>query len=228
MIPPKPDANDSQGYQNRMVESLVYALAQARVPRVVALSSVGAHRSEGTGPILSLRSLEAKLNGLRDASVVHLRPAYFMENHLWSIPVIREQGINGSPIRPDVPIPMVATQDIAEATTKLLCEETFTGQTVRYLLEPRDLTMSEATRLLGEAIGKPELKYMRFPEEDARKAMARMGMSPSVVEAMPEMAQGFNAGAIVPTQKRSPENSTKTTLEEFARTLFAPAFRAAA
>jgi uncharacterized protein YbjT (DUF2867 family) len=226
MIPPGYDASDYRAYQRRIAENLASALGTARVPLVVSLSSVGAHLSEGTGPILGLYDMERMLDGMRDASVVHLRPGYFMENHLWSIPVIRANGINGSPTRPDVPIPMVATRDIAEGAARLLSEEIFTGRAIRYLLGPRDLTMSEATRILGESIGRPDLKYVQFPEEDARREMTGMGMSPGAVDAMLEMERGFNAGAIVATQKRSPENSTKTTLEEFARNVFAPAFQA--
>jgi hypothetical protein len=82
---------------------------------------------------------------------------------------------------------MVATKDIADAATRLLLGGTFTEHPVRYLLGPRDLTMSEATRILGDAIGNPGLKYVQFPEEEARKAMLGMGMSRSVVEAMLEM-----------------------------------------
>ena len=60
------------------------------------------------------------------------------------------------------------------------------------------------------------------------KEMIGMGFSPSAADAMLEMERGFNAGAILPTQKRTPENSTRTTLEEFTQTVFAPAFSAAA
>jgi uncharacterized protein YbjT (DUF2867 family) len=228
MIPPKYDALDFRGYQNRVGETLVSALSNARVPRIVTLSSIGAHLSQGTGPILGLHDLEAGIDNLRDASVVHLRPTYFMENHLWSISVIREHGINGSPVRPDIPIPMVATKDIADAAARLLLDGTFTGHTVRYLLGPRDLTMSEATRILGDAIGNPGLKYVQFPEEEARKAMAGMGMSGGAVEAMLEMQRGFNAGRIRPTRERDAENTTPTTMEEFAKTIFATTYRAAA
>ncbi|MCL5965641.1 MAG: NmrA family NAD(P)-binding protein [Deltaproteobacteria bacterium] len=228
MIPPKYDAPDLRGYQTRVADALVSALGKARVPRVVTLSSVGAHLSEGTGPILGLHDLESKMERLRDAAVVHLRPTYFMENHLWSIPVIRSLGVNGSPIRPDVPIPMVATKDIADVAARLFLEETFTGHAVRYLLGPRDLTMVEATGILGRAIGKPDLRYVQFPEEEARKAMTGMGMSRSAVDAMIEMERGFNAGKVRPTRERAPENTTPTTLEEFARTAFAPAYQAAA
>ncbi len=228
MIPPKYNAVDFREYQNRVADTLVSALSKARVRRIVSLSSIGAHLSKGTGPILGLHDLETKIDAIKDASAVHLRPTYFMENHLWSIPVIREHGVNGSPVRADIPIPMIATKDIADAAAKLLLDGTFSGHSVRYLLGPRDLTMSEATRILGEAIGKPGLKYIQFPEEEARKAMEGAGMSDSVIAAFLEMQRGFNSGLIRPTRERSPENTTPTSLEDFAKTTFSMAFRATA
>jgi uncharacterized protein YbjT (DUF2867 family) len=228
LIPPKYDAPDFREYQDRISSSIVAALSKAKVPRIVALSSVGGHLAEGTGPILGLHDFENRLGMLRDSEVVCLRPAYFMENHLGSVPLIRNQGVNGSPIRPDVSLPMIATEDIADATARLFTEGGFHGHSVRYLLGPRDLTMSEATRILGEAIGTQGLKYVHFSEDDARKTMAGAGMSMSVTEAMLEMQRGFNAGIIRPTRERSTENTTPTTLEDFARSVFARAFRIAA
>lgn len=228
MIPPKYDADDIREYQDGIGEVLVSALWKAHVPRVVTLSSIGAHLPEGTGPIVGLHALESKCDRLRNAQVVHLRAGYFMENHLWGLPVIREKGVYGSPIRPDLPIPMVATSDIAEAAARLLREESVSGHGVRYLLGPRDLTMPEATRILGGAIGKPDLAYVVFPEEDAGKAMAGIGMSSSVIGAMLEMQRAFNTGRIRPTQERNASNTTSTTLEEFARNVFARSYRSAA
>ena len=228
LIPPRYDAPDFREYQNRIGDALVTALAKARVPRIVALSSIGAHLDEGTGPILGLHDLEVRLNGLKDSEAVCLRPAYFMENHLWSIPLIRNQGINGSTIRADAPLPMIATQDIADAAALMFVEGIFHGHTVRYLLGPRDLTMAEATRILGEAIGNPELKYVQFSEEDARKSLAGAGMSGSVIESMLEMQRGFNSGIIRPTRQRTPESTAQTTLESFAKTTFAHSYRMAA
>jgi uncharacterized protein YbjT (DUF2867 family) len=228
MIPPKHDAPDLVAYQIGIGEALVSALESARIPRVVTLSSIGAHLFEGTGPIRGLHDMEKMLDRLGIAEVAHLRAAYFMENHLWNVPVIRDRGVNGSPIRPDAPIPMVATKDIAEEAARLLTAETLSGRSVRYLLGPRHLTMTEATRILGHAIGKPDLRYVQFPEEEARKAMSGMGMSDSVIEALLEMQRGFNAGRIGPTQERNVSNTTPTTLEEFAQTVFAQSYLAAA
>ena len=127
MIPPKYDAPDIVAYQNGIGEALVSALENARIPRVVTLSSIGAHLFEGTGPIRGLHDLEKKLDRLGNAEVVHLRAAYFMENHLWNVPVIRERGVNGSPIRPDAPIPMVATKDIADEAARTAPREDLVG-----------------------------------------------------------------------------------------------------
>jgi len=127
-----------------------------------------------------------------------------------------------------MPIPMVATKDIADEAARLLLAESLMGHSVRYLLGPRDLTMSETARILGEAIGKPDLMYVQFPEADARKAMLGMGMSGGVAETMLEMQRAFNAGRIRPTQERNAENTTPTTMEEFAGTVFINAYRTAA
>ncbi len=228
MIPPKPDAADVREYQNRVGDALVAAVSTARVPHVVVLSSAGAHLSEGTGPILGLHDLEAKLERLRDTAVRILRPAYFMENHLLSIPLIHSRGINGTPIRADAPRPMIGTCDIADAAAGLLRDTAFAGHDVRYLLGPRDLTMGEATRILGAAIGKPDLAYVQLREEEARRSMVEMGMSDDAARSMLEMFRGFNAGRIRPSRERDAGNTTPTTLEEFARTTFASAYRAAA
>jgi len=227
LIPPRPDATDLRAYQDMIGASIASALSRAQVPRIVALSSVGAHLPEGTGPILGLHDFEAKLGRLSNAGVVRLRPAYFMENLLWSIPVIRTQEANGSTLRPDAPIAMVATSDIAAEAARLFAQG-FAGHSVRYLLGPGDLTMADATRILGEAIGKPRLRYVQFSEEKGREAMAAAGMSRSMIDAMMEMQRGFNAGTIRPTRERNADNSTATTLEEFAHAIFARAYRAAA
>jgi uncharacterized protein YbjT (DUF2867 family) len=228
LIPPRYDAPDLRQYQGQVVTSLVSALLNARVPRIVALSSIGAQLHEGTGPILGLHDLEARLRILMDAEVVCLRPGYFMENHLGSIPLIHARGINGSPLRPDVPIPMVAAEDIANTAARLVAEGDIPKHGVRELLGPRDLTMAEATRILGDAIGKPGLSYVQFTEVEARKAMSGMGMSGSAVEAMLEMQRAFNDGKIRPAWERDAESTTSTTLEEFANAIFAVAYRAAA
>jgi hypothetical protein len=58
--------------------------------------------------------------------------------------------------------------------------------------------------------------------------MVEMAMSDNAAKSMLEMFRSFNAGLIRPSRERDAGNTTPTTLEEFARTTFASAYRAAA
>ena len=221
LIPPKYDSPHFRDYYAQVGTVYAKALAQAGVKYVVNLSSVGAHLSAGTGPVTGLHEQEKRLNALPGVNIVHLRPGYFMENMFFSFGLIKSQGINGSPVKPDAKISMIATKDIAGVAAKYLTARNFTGQIVHELLGPRDLTLTEATQIIGQAIGKPSLPYIQFPYEEAHKAMVSMGLSADVATLFNEMYKAFNDGTMVPTQARSAMTTTPTPLEEFAKTFAA-------
>ncbi len=223
MIPPAYDAEDYGRWQDRAGEAIVAALKKARMAHVVDLSSIGAHLTEGTGPIKGLHRQEKRLEGLSGLSVLHLRPSLFMENFLWSIPAIREHGVNGSALRGDLRVPMVSTKDIGEKAADLLDRLDFHGRSILEFAGPRPLTFHEATAALGKAIGKPDLKYVQFPYADAERAMVGTGMKPNFAALIVEMDRALNEGRIEPTQPLAAENVGKTTIEEFAR-VFARAY----
>ena len=225
MIPPNLTASDLRAYQNQIGEALATAIKNAGVKQVVNLSSIAGHLDEGTGPIKGLHDNEERFNALEDVNVVHLRPGFFMENLLFGVEVIKNMGANGSALDPQVALPMIATRDIALVAADLLTGS-FSGKSVREILGQRDLTMTEATTAIGNAIAKPDLKYIQFPYEDARKAMLGMGMSQDMVDEMIEMYRGMNSGIVRPSEARSPENTTPTTIGEFARSTFAGAYGA--
>jgi hypothetical protein len=69
-------------WPSKIGSAIARALRNARVKFVVSLSSIGAHLGEKTGPIRGLHNQEVCLNDIKDLNVIHLRPAYFMENLL--------------------------------------------------------------------------------------------------------------------------------------------------
>jgi uncharacterized protein YbjT (DUF2867 family) len=225
LIPPKYDAPDFLAYYRSVSESYVTAVRMSGARYVINLSSVGAQLPDQTGPIRGLYAHEQRMNSLKGVNIVHLRPAYFLENQLFNIPLIKSQGINGSPIRPDLAIPMIATIDIARAVASCLSQRHFHAHGAVELHGARDYTLAEVTRALGAAIGKPELPYVTFAYEDARRAMISAGLSPDVADLFNEMYRGFNDGFLKPAQPRSIATTTPTTLEEFSTT-FAAVYRA--
>jgi uncharacterized protein YbjT (DUF2867 family) len=227
MIPPDMMGPDYRAFQDRVGEAIAEALAQSKIGHVVNLSSVGGHLPEKSGVILGLHFQEERLNALAELNVVHLRPAYFMENLLWLIGLVKSQDILGTAAKPDLKIPMIATRDIAERAANLLLSLDFRGKSVQELLGERDLSMNEVTPILGKAVGKPDLKYVQFPYEGVEAAMKQMGFPAKTVALMVEMYQGFNDGIIKPTDPRSKRNTTPTSIEEFAKAVFATAYQGA-
>lgn len=226
MIPPKFVQTGFRAFQNQVADAIASAVEKTGVKYVVSLSAIGAHLSEGAGPVNGLHDMEQRFNRIPNVNVLHLRPGPFMENLLGSIGMIKGMSINGGPARADVPLPMIATQDIGEVAARRLAALDFKGIDVQELQGPRDVTMAEATQALGAAIGKPDLNYVAFPYEEARKGMISAGFPAELADMFIEANKGFNQGTVKALQPRSARTTTSTRIEDFARNVFAPAFSA--
>ncbi len=225
LIPPNPKSNDFRAYQNKISDNYFEAIKSNSVKYVVLLSSVGAHLRHGAGVIDGLGYLEEKLAALNDVNVLNLRPTYFMENLFPQLDLIKQAGITGSPIRADLRFPMVVSADVGAIAARRMNDLKFKGNTVEYVLGPSDHTMVEIASILGKEIGKPDLKYMQFSYEDSKKAMAGSGyMTENMADLYNQMSESFNNGKAFSDYKRTPENSTPTRIEDFAK-VFAGAFK---
>jgi uncharacterized protein YbjT (DUF2867 family) len=217
LIPPNYISTDFRAYQNRIGESYATAVKNTGVRYVVNLSSIGAHLSSGGGPINGLYDMETRLNKLDNVNVLHLRPAYFMENLFQNIELIKNMGIMGSPLKPDLKSPMIATVDIAARAAQALLALNFSGKSVQELLGQRDLSQEAAAAVIGRALRNEPLSYAQFAYADAEKAMAQTGMSKNVAQLFIEMMRSMNEGLIKPTEPRTSTNTTATSIEEFAK-----------
>ena len=224
MIPPNVSSNDPLGYSNRVSDAIAAAVQNAGTQNVVALSSIGADKSSGTGPVLGLHHLEEKLNQISSANVFYLRAAYFMENTLPQVNAIRKMGYSVGPLHPDLKLPMIATRDIGTAAADALLHPTARGKATRELLGQRDLSYTEVAAVLGKAIGKPDLKYVQLGDDQARGAMVQMGMSEQSARLILEMAAALNSGYMRALEPRTRENTTPTSYETFVAETFVPAY----
>ena len=225
LTPVNTSAPDVNAEQMRNVESTAAAILKSGVKNVVLLGSWGAEIPERIGGIIACHHFERLLNSIPNLNVVYLRPVWFMENFLWNIPLIKMSGINGLAINSGVSFPMIATRDIAQAAAEYLAELNFSGRNIRYLNGTKNYTMREVTGILGESIGKPDLKYFEFPKSVMRSGLIKSGgLSPNAADLAIEINQAISDGRLK-AEPRSALNTTATTLEEFAQTTFAPAFR---
>ena len=115
LIPPNFAVADFRKYQNEFGEAVTKALEASGVKKIVFLSSIAAHLPAKTGPIVGTHDQEKRMKErLKSADILFLRPAYFMENLLANIGLIKAAGINGSVIKGDVSMHLVATKDIGD------------------------------------------------------------------------------------------------------------------
>lgn len=225
MIPPNHQAENLRAYQNRVGNVIFNVLKNAGVDYIVNLSSLGAHRPDKTGPVLGLYDQEQRLNWLEKANLVHLRPTFFMENLLSNVHLIKTRGINGTPLRGDLALPMVATKDIARVASEYLLELGFKGIVVRELLGQRNISMNEMTQILGKAIGLNNLQYVQFSFEEAESSMIEAGFSRDVAQSLLQLYGSINERIVIVGTERTDENTTETPFEEFAES-FAAAYGA--
>jgi uncharacterized protein YbjT (DUF2867 family) len=219
LLPPDVQAADYRHQQDVQGEAIASAIRDSGLRHVVFLSSMGADLAEVTGPIAGLHAQEERLRRLSGVNVLILRPTYFFENFYDTLGLIKQQGVNGGPIAPDLPFPMIATRDVADVAARALRQRDWQGVVVRELLGERDLTFAEATRIIGARIGKPELPYVQFPYADFTASLIQIGISPNVAGLYAEMARAINDGRVQSVEGRRPENTTPTTFEAFADTL---------
>jgi uncharacterized protein YbjT (DUF2867 family) len=219
LLPTDPGTPDVRAEQDRQGEAIVQAMCASGVQYVVALSSLGADLSAGTGVILGLHAQEERLKQLEGTNVLLLRPVSFFENFYNALGLIKQEGINADSVAADLAVSMIASRDIAEVAAQALTARDWHGGVVRELLGQRDLSYVEATRILGERIGKPDLQYIQLSYTDQAQALVQAGMSESFAGLYVEMTHAFNEGTVKPQRGRTPENTTCTRFEDFAHEL---------
>jgi uncharacterized protein YbjT (DUF2867 family) len=224
MVPPDMAAQNYRGLQDRATDALAKALTEAKVKYVVSLSSFGADKADKTGPVVGLHLREEKLNAIAGLNVLHVRAGYFMENTLAQIGIIKSMGVAAGPLRAELELPMIATRDIGAFAAERLALLDFSGSQTQELLGERNVSMAEAAGIIGRAIGRPQLSYVRVPNEQVIEAFKQMGASESTAKSMIEMTEALNAGHMASLEKRTTQNSTPTSFEIFVKQEFAPQF----
>lgn len=224
MIPPNITSPDVRSYQKRVVDAIAEAIRSSGVTHAITLNSIGADKPEKTGPVVGLHYLEETLNAIDGLNVLHLRAGYFMENTLAQVGIVRTAGMAVGPLRPDLKLPMICTRDIGEAAVSALLNLDFHQKQTRELLGQRDVSYDEVAKIIGKAVGKPDLRYTQAPDQQVRSAMVQLGMSSDMANLLLEMSASLNSGYMRALEPRSAQNTTPTSYEMFVKEEFIPLY----
>jgi uncharacterized protein YbjT (DUF2867 family) len=219
IIPPIWSITESwRAYQRRVGTALTNAIENAGVKHVVILSSMGSQLAPfGAGPVSGLGEWEQQLQNVPGLNVLALRPGFFMENLYAYIPQIKGQGAFGDSLHADLKVPFVHTKDIGEAAAKQLLTLDFKGFSRQFISGNRDYTIQEAAKILGAAINLPALHYIQYPSDAAKEGLISAGVPAPIAEGYTELWKGLNSGKYLADYVRTPENTTPTSLDDFAK-----------
>lgn len=222
MVPPNFGAPNIREFISGTGKKYAEAIKASGVKRVVNLSSIGAHLDGGTGPISGLHDVEQIYSKMDGVAVKHLRPAFFYVNFYGNVDMIKHAGILGSNYSAETPLVLVHPNDIATVAAEEL-QRSFEGKSVRYISSDES-TAANVASTLGAAIGKPELPWVEFSDEDALQGMIQAGLPEPMAKSYVEMGNATKSGKLYEDYfNNKPSSFGRIKLNDFALE-FAKAF----
>lgn len=196
------------------------AVAQSGVKRLVHLSSIGAHTDRGTGSLSLHYKVESILRQLPDSvSIKFMRPVGFYTNLFRNLETIKTHNAIVSTYGGDKKEPWVSPIDIATTIAEEMGQP-FEGRTVHYLASD-EVSPNEIAKLLGEAIGKPDLQWTVISDEQMRNNMLAAGMNEWIANGFVAMQAAQRSGSLYEDfyahQLRPGKTRFKEFVDEFAQ-----------
>ena len=231
MIPLLFTEPDLASYFRRVAQNYVQALQKTKVKRVVLLSGWAAD-------LVSSENAEGFFDELIGATITIMRPASFYTNFYSSMDLIKGKGFIGkfltfrysglwSLLRGrtgllmgnyggDDRVVFVSPKDIAEA----VAEELTTSQTekikIRYV-GSEEMTCNEAARIIGTAVGKPYLKWVRISDKQMLQGFKMAKVPLKLAESMVEMQAAMHSGATLRNFHQNNPKMGNVKLTDFAK-----------
>ncbi len=206
---PSRDFRESKG----VITAYSRAFAEVQPPRIVALSANGADKSSALGAITPLALMEQAFRDL-PFPIAFVRAGGFYENFLYGLQAAQGGTLPVFYEPTSRKLAMVATQDIAAETAKLLTEPPWTGTRVIELGSM--VSPDEIATQLGAVLGR-EVTAQAIPRAAWAEALEHMGIPTGQTWAFEEMTESLTSGWIsfgVPGTER--KDGTTSAREVFA------------
>lgn len=194
MVPPTFAVPDMVAHSRKIGAIFSEAIERSGVKRVLYVSSYGAQLEKGVGLIIAHHYIEEALLALKLEALTLLRATYIYYNMYNLVGMIKSAGFMASNYGGDDRVVMVSPTDIAAAAADEI-ENQAPGQHVRYVASD-ERTCNEIAQLLGEAIGKPDLKWLTISNEELLKSYEAHGVPANTAAMLVEMYYACHTGLI--------------------------------
>ncbi|HSZ85600.1 MAG TPA: hypothetical protein VK787_06195, partial [Puia sp.] len=174
--------------------------------------------------IIGHHNAEIILNKLSDVAITFMRPVGFYYNLFIFSGLIKTTGMISSNYGADDIIPWVSPLDIADAIAKEIVTP-LAGKKILYVASD-ELSCNEVATILGEAIGKPDLKWTLITDEELQTRYESFGMNKKIAAGLVEMQASMHSGIFYEDYYRNRPALGKIKLKDFAKE-FAAAYNKA-
>jgi uncharacterized protein YbjT (DUF2867 family) len=196
------------------------AIVRHGVSRVVTISALGRGLQRFAGHVSASLAMDDLLRST-GADLRALTMPSFMDNVLFQVQSIKNEGAIRGTVPGDLRAPSVATRDIAAVASRLLLDHTWTGQDSVGVLGPEDLSLNDMAAILTDVLGTP-VRFEPGDREKDRQGFLGYGYSEAMAQSMIDMDVAKEHG-LDGLLERSPENATPTSFRQWAQEVLKPA-----
>lgn len=220
LVPANPKAESVYDAYVRFSIPAADAIVKHHIERIVTISALGRGQQLYGGHISASFAMEDLLRST-GANVRALTMPSFMDNMLWQVRSIKNDGVINFTLPGNLKVPWVATRDIAAVASRLLLDHEWTGQDSLAVLGPEDLSLEDMAEILSEVLGK-HVRLVQGNRDEYKRGLLGYGYSEAMAQSMVDMdiavERGINNGI-----KRTSGNSTPTSFRQWVEEVLKPA-----
>jgi uncharacterized protein YbjT (DUF2867 family) len=221
LVPPNLKVKDAREYYLDFTRPACEAIKSQGVKRVVAVSSLGRKVAQNIGLVGAAYAMDE----LIESTGVNYRalqmPAFMDDILSFNIESILSQGAFFGSQSGDRKTPSCATRDIAAVATKLLLDDSWSGQDAVPVLGPEDLSFNDIAQILSEVLDRP-VRYQQISREAHKAALMQHGMGESYAQGVVDNQAQADQG-IYNDDPRTPQSSTPTSFRQWCEDTLKPA-----
>jgi len=207
--PPAPPDTDTVKEEQRSLQSMLKALENTKIEKIVAESTYGAQPGEGNGDLNVLYDMEQRLKDLGIPTTI-IRGAYYMSNWDMQLESAKKEGKVHTLYPVTFKIPMAAPHDIGEYAAKLMLEPVGNSG-LHYVEGPEHYSSADVAAAFSEVL-KKHVEAVETPQSQWIPSLRKMGFS---VKAAKSMANMTNLTLEQKYEMPDEPHRGRTTLKEY-------------
>lgn len=212
--PPAEPDTDTATEEKKTLHSILKALQNSAIKKVVAESTYGAQPGDGHGDLNVLYEMEQSLQKM-DLPVTIIRAAYYMSNWDTSLEAVKKDGKLYSFYPSDFSLPMVAPEDIGHFAASLM-KEPVAKNGLHYFEGPQAYTAADVASAFAKALNK-SVEAVEIPQARWKETFKTLGFSDKSAESYAAMTQV----TIENTERPAKPVRGNTTIEEYIKKIVA-------